>query len=416
MPETTAHQGPHAPRVVVFTRVYPNTAQPTFGVFVEERMRRVAASLPVVVVAPVPWFPGDGLVRRWRPWYRPRVPYKEERAGIAVYHPRFLCVPGFLKSFDGLFQALGALGTLRRLKASGQLDLLDAHFIYPDGVAAWLAARWLRRPYTVTLRGTIVRISRTRVPAYLARRALRGASRTFAVAGSLAEAAKRMEPGLPAVEVVANGINLERFYPEDPAMCRRRLGIPENARVLVTVGTLNERKGFHRVIEQLPALLDEQPQLHYLAVGGGSPDGNDERQLRALAEQLGVAERVHFTGAVDPEQLRYFYSAADLFVLPTRFEGWANVFLEAFACGVPVVTTEVGGNAEAVPDETLGLRVPFGDGAALRAAVLEALNRSWDRSAILAHARRNSWDERIPPLVEALRAAAAGEDSERDRG
>lgn len=405
------------PCVVVFTRVYPNEAQPTFGVFVRERMARVAEYLPVVVVAPVPWFPGQGVIRRWRPAYRPPVPYREEQAGITVYHPRFLCLPGLLKGLDGLFQALGSLPTLRRLRRLGQLDLLDAHFIYPDGVAAWLAARWLGCPYTITLRGTLVRISRTRLRRLLSRRALLGAARVFSVSDSLRRVALEMAPQRP-VEVVPNGVNLALFGPEDRGSCRRWLGLPEDARVLITVGTLNERKGFHRVIELMPALLEQIPDLHYLAVGGSSPDGNDEARLRQLARERGVAERVHFAGVVAPERLRYYYAAADLFVLPTRFEGWANVFLEAAACGRPTVTTDVGGNAEVIADDTIGSLVPFGDAEALRRAIVEALARDWDQQAIIDYARANAWETRIPALVAKLQSAAGvvgrGEDRSAD--
>lgn len=417
------------PRIVVFSHVFPNQAQPTFGIFVRERMFRVAAHLPLVVVAPVPWFPGQSVVRRWWPHYRPAVPAYEEQHGVAVYHPRYLCLPGLFKGLDGLFMALGALGSMHRLQREGGIDLIDAHFVYPDGVAAWLIARWLRRPYTITLRGTIVRISRTLGRRWQASRALRGAARVFSVADSLRQVGLGMIAGPQAsrsggdcaglsapvrgadpeqaIEVLANGVNLDFFHPEDRWSCRQQLGLPAEVPVIITVGTLNERKGFHRVIEQLPALIEQEPQLCYLAVGGASPDGNDEQRLRQLAGELGVTEHVYFTGAIPPEQLRYYYSAADLFVLPSRFEGWANVFLEAAACGLPCVATDVGGNAEVIGDPGVGRLVPFGDGQALRQTILQALRHPWDHQAILAYARANSWAERIPRLVAQLRAAAS---------
>lgn len=401
-----APTGGGGPRLVVLSRVFPNAAQPAYGVFVRERMSRVAEHLPVTVVAPVPWFPGQGLLRRWRPGYRPWVAYRERQAGVEVLHPRFLCLPGLLKPLDGLLLALGAWPVMRRLARQGRLEVIDAHFIYPDGVAARLLGRWLRRPYTLTLRGTIHRIARTRLRRRLAQRALADAAAVFAVSASLRRIA--VELGCPParIEVVANGASLERFFPEDREACRAELGLPADARVLITVGTLNERKGFHRVIEQLPALLEREPRLRYLAVGGGSPDGDEERQLREQAARLGVADRVHFTGEVAPARLRRYYSAADLFVLATRFEGWANVFLEAAACGLPTVTTDVGGNAEVIAAPWLGRLVPFGDGPALRRAILEALEAPWDREAIVAYARRNGWEARIPRLVERLRGLA----------
>jgi len=396
------------PAVVVFTHVFPNAVQPTYGVFVRERMFRVAERLPLTVVAPVPWFPGDALLRRFRPHYRPAVPDYEVQQGIEVHHPRFLSFPRYLKSLDGVFEALFSLRLLRRLQREGRLDLLDAHFIYPDGVAAWLLGRWLNVPYTITLRGTIARISRTRLRRWLAVRALRGATRLFAVADSLRQVAIGMGIAPDRVQVVTNGINLDLFRPESRAECRRRLGIASGATVLITVGTLNERKGFHRVIEQLPALRERFPGLLYLAVGGESPDGGDLTRLRRQADRLGVGECVLFVGQQPPERLRHYYSAADLFVLPTRFEGWANVFLEAAACGLPVVTTRVGGNAEVVDSPALGRLVPFGDGNALREAISEALQSDWDRRAIIAHARANDWERRIPKLVNLLSGVDGG--------
>ena len=386
------------PALVVFTHVFPNQAQPTYGVFVRERLFRVAEHLPVTVVAPVPWFPGEGLIRRWRPHYRPPVPYHEVQQGIDVYHPRFLSIPRFLKFTDALFEALFSLPLLRRLHRAGRLDLLDAHFVFPDGVAASLLARWLRVPHCITLRGTLVRVSRTRLRKRLAYRAMRRAARVFSVSDSLRQTAIAMGIRPDHVHVVPNGINLSLFTPEDRAQCRARLDIAADAPVLITVGTLSERKGFHRVIGQLPALLQRYPTLLYLVVGGEHPDG-DEQRLRTLAADLGVSEHVRFLGRQPPEQLRYCYSAADLFVLPTRFEGWANVFLEAAACGLPSVTTRVGGNAEVICRDTLGRLVDYGDDEALREAIIEALDTDWDRAAIIAYARDNAWEQRIPRLV-----------------
>jgi glycosyltransferase involved in cell wall biosynthesis len=174
-----------------------------------------------------------------------------------------------------------------------------------------------------------------------------------------------------------------------------------DARVLVSVGALVERKGMHRVIDCLPALIERHPGLHYLIVGGASPEGDNRAELAAQVARLGLADRVHFSGALPPDELRWALSAADVFALATRNEGWANVFLEAMACGLPVVTTDVGGNAEVVCRDELGSIVPFGDAAALQQALDKALNRDWDRAAILEYARANQWDKRIAQLLRA---------------
>jgi teichuronic acid biosynthesis glycosyltransferase TuaC len=174
-----------------------------------------------------------------------------------------------------------------------------------------------------------------------------------------------------------------------------------DAKVLISVGGLVERKGMHRVIEVMPALIEHHPDLHYLIVGGASPEGDNRAELEAQVAKLGLVDRVHFLGPMPSDDLKWPLSASDVFVLATRNEGWANVFLEAMACGLPVVTTDVGGNAEVVCRDELGSIVPFGDATALQQALDQALNKDWDRTAILDYARDNQWDKRVAQLLRA---------------
>jgi glycosyltransferase involved in cell wall biosynthesis len=169
--------------------------------------------------------------------------------------------------------------------------------------------------------------------------------------------------------------------------------------VLVTVGTLVERKGFHRVIDAMPRLIEWIPTLHYLVVGGAGPEGDDSAMIRARVDALGLGERVHFLGPMAPAALHEPLSAADVFVLASRYEGWANVLLEAMSCGLPVVATDVGGNAQVVPHAGLGRIVPFGEPEPLVQALHDALTRDWDRRAIRGYAASNAWEARIPQVV-----------------
>ncbi|WP_029000202.1 glycosyltransferase [Azohydromonas australica] len=403
-----AQGGPH---VVVLSSLFPSSVQPGAGLFVRERMFRVGQRLPLSVVAPVPWFPLQGLVRRWRPAFRPGAPRHELQSGLDVWFPPFPSVPGMLKRFDGLCMALGAWPRLRALKAAGRLDLIDAHFGYPDGYAAVLLGRWLRVPVTITLRGSEARHACDPVLAPLLARALRDATQVFAVSESLRQVAIGLGTPADKVQVVGNGVDLRRFSPIARAQARRALGVPEGGPVLVSVGGLVERKGFHRVIELLPRLRQRFPDLRYLVVGGPSPEGDMSAALREQVAALGLEAAVHFLGPLPPDRIREPLSAADVFVLATRNEGWANVFLEAMACGLPVVTTDVGGNAEVVCRQELGTVVPFGDAQALGGALEDALTRRWDSQAIMAYAQANTWDRRVDTLVERFEAfhALAGD-------
>lgn len=392
------------PPIVVFSSLFPTARQPLAGVFIKERMRRVAALLPVTVVSPQPWFPLQALLRlRWSN-YRPVRPPHEVIDGLDVHRPRYFALPGALRRMDGLMMALGALPTVLRLARNGRVGVIDAHFGYPDGYAATLLARWLKVPSTITLRGTEHGHSAKPALRQRLQRGLRAATRVFSVSDSLRQIALTLGVPVERTRVIGNGVDLTNFrvLPRDES--RRRLGLPEHARVLVSVGGLVERKGFHRVIECLPALRERFPDLHYLIAGGPSPEGDWTDKLREMVQALGLQQCVHFLGPVAPKDLSGTLSAADVFVLATRNEGWANVFLEAMACGLPVVTTRVGGNAEVVCREDLGTVVPFGDATALREAIAAALLRDWDRTAIRRYAEANSWDERITVLVEEFRA------------
>jgi glycosyltransferase involved in cell wall biosynthesis len=394
--------------LVVFSALFPSAVRPGAGLFIRERMFRVARHRSLVVVSPQPWFPGQGLIRRFRPGYRPMAPYREMQQDVEVYHPRFLAVPGLLRRFDGWSMALFSYPLLRRLKADGA-RLIDAHFAYPDGEAASRLGRWLRLPVTITLRGTEVPHSRDPALRVRMMRTLKSAARVFAVSDSLRRLALQLGVAPDRSEVVGNGVDVETFQPVDRAEARRRFGLPDTAKVLISVGGLVERKGMHRVIDCLPGLLAAQPNLHYLIVGSGGPEGDMRPELEAQVARLGLGGRVHFLGALPPAELKWPLSAADVFVLATRNEGWANVFLEAMACGLPVVSTDVGGNAEVVCRPELGSIVPFGDAAALERALDTALGRQWDRAAILDYARDNQWDRRVAQLLRAIDAVLEAE-------
>jgi glycosyltransferase involved in cell wall biosynthesis len=395
------------PRLLVVSTLFPHLGQPVAGVFIRERMFRVGKHLPLVVMAPTPWFPGQDILRYFRPHFRPSALRREIQDGIEIYRPRFLSVPALFKWLDGWSLAITVLLTLRRLHY--RFDLIDAHFAYPEGYAAALLGKWLGLPVTITLRGTEIPISRFPFRRRLMLKALESATRVFAVAASLERHVTDLGADPRKIRVVGNGVDTEKFHPVPQAEARHRLGLPADGPILISVGGLVERKGFHRVIELLPALKHKFPGLRYLIVGGPGPAGDMSQYLRQQVRMLKLEEAVHFLGVVSPEDLKWPLSAADVFVLATRSEGWANVLLEALACGLPVITTDVGGNREVISNPQLGTIVPFGDSRALEAGIYEALIRSWDRAAIRAYACENHWDRRVEVLIEEFVAISARE-------
>lgn len=393
------------PALVVLSTLFPSAQEPIAGIFIRERMFRVAKQLPVTVISPQPWFPLQSLLRRWKPNYRPARALFERVDGVDIHRPRFFALPGILRQFDGFSVAVASWALLRRLRRAGRADLLDVHFAYPDGYAGHLLSKWSGLPCFITLRGKEERLRR--VDAFRVRMsaALRHATKVIAVSAALRQVGIELGAREHDSMLIGNGIDLGKFYRISRAEARRDLGIPDDAQVLVSVGGVGERKGFHRVIDCLPALLKDHPKLLLLIVGGPSPEGDWTDRLQQMIRDKQLHEHVRLLGPLAPEALKTPLSAADVFVLATRYEGWANVFLEAMACGLPVVSTLVGGNAEVVCRDELGALVPFDDEPALTLATHRALVHPWDRMAIQKYAQDNTWDRRIDTLVSTFRAA-----------
>lgn len=396
------------PRLLVWSSLFPSVVRPHAGTFIRERMFRVAQQLPIVVISPQPWFPFQGIIRRFRPTFRPPLPKYERQDGIEVFRPRYLSIPLLMKRLDGWLMSRSALPSVRRLCAAPGLHVIDAHFAYPDGYAAVLVAKRLRLRCTITLRGTEARHVKQRALRSRLQAGLLAADRVFAVSESLRRLA--LDLGVPSssVTTVGNGVDTERFRPRPRAEARAALCIPMDAKVLITVGGLVERKGFHRVIACLPPLFQTFPTLQYLIVGGPGPEGDFSPVLRDQVHRLGLSDRVRFLGALGPDGVCDALCAADLFVLATRNEGWANVLLEAMACGLPVIATDVGGNAEVVCHERLGTIIPFGDAVQLEEAIRQGLTREWDRAEVRRFAASNGWQSRIDALVSAFVALHSG--------
>ncbi len=388
-------------RLIVYSSLFPSAAAPNAGGFIRERMFRVAKRLPLVVVAPQPWSPFDWIVRLVRKSFRPQAILRETVDGVEVHRPRFLSVPGILKRFDGWLMAMSTVRYVARLQRRFGATLIDAHFLYPDGYAATLIGARLGLPVTITIRGSKDQrlIGTDREP--LLRAAAQHAARLIAVTQSLAtDVGGALGQPPSRIEVIGNGVDLVRFARKDRSLARGRLGIEADAKVIIGVGNLIELKGFQRVIPLLPRLRRRFPNLVYLIVGGASSQGDLSVRLRALAIEYGVSDCVRLVGAQPHEELAWFYSAADVFALATEYEGWANVFLEAMACGLPVVSTRVGGNAEVVHEPDTGVLVDYWDPDAFAGALEERLDRPGDPETMVAHATGNSWDARIDRLVK----------------
>ena len=372
-------------RILTFTTLYPSAAQPQHGVFVENRLRHLVGSGQVEarVVAPVPWFPFDdarfGGYAKWA-----RTPRHEQRHGLSIEHPRYPLLPKVGMTWAPLSLYLGARGTVDRLRRDGfDFDLIDAHYFYPDGVAAALLARHTGKPFTVTARGTDINL----IPAYpLPRRMIQwAASRADAmitVCQALKDELCQLDVLPGRVRVLRNGVDLKHFTPRDRAAARRRFGV--EGKVIVSVGALIERKAHDIAI----GALERLPDVTLMIAGQGPERAN----LEALAQRLGVADRVKLLGQQGQDVLPEFYAAGDISVLSSSREGWANVLLESMACGTPAVASNVWGTPEVVAAPEAGLLMANRTPEACATALAQLFANLPDRAATRRYAEGFSWD------------------------
>jgi glycosyltransferase involved in cell wall biosynthesis len=397
--------------LLVLASLYPNAAQPRHGIFVEERLRHLVDSgrITATVVAPVPWFP---FRHRHFGAYAAfaAVPAHEERHGIRVAHPRYPVIPKVGMNIAPSLMYRALLPVLRKMLAGGaDFDLIDAHYFYPDGVAATLLGTALEKPVVITARGSDINvIARHRRPGKQIRRAANGAAAVVAVSRALKDKLIALGAEAEKITVLRNGVDLDRFEPRDRGEIRARLALA--GPVWLAVGNLVESKGVHLTI----AALADFPDAMLLVVGEGPEDAH----LHQLAARLGIAKRVRFLGSLAHSQLCDYYNAADVMVLASSREGMPNVVLESLACGTPVVAAPFDGVTELLDVPEAGEIAGERSSDAIAAAWRRLRDRAPQRADTRRHAESFGWGQTVSAQTalyqKVLSQAPAGAVAERD--
>lgn len=386
-------------RVLSISTLFPDGTRPNFGLFVERSLRAMAAQAGVdlTVVAPVgiPPFPLS-----LHPRYRElsRLPQVEDWHGLTVHRPHFTLIPRVGRARNPAAIARAVLPLALRLHRNQPFDVIDAQYFYPDGPAAMRLAEALALPYSVKARGSDVsHFGHDPATAPQLLNAARKANGLLAVSEAMRRdmAAIGIDPA--KVQVHYTGIDAARFCPGDRAAARAALGLGDGP-LIASVGALIPRKGQALVIEALPAL----PGVAYALAGAGE----SERDYRALAVRLDVADRVRFLGPMANADLPQLYRAADAVVMPSVSEGLANAWVEALACGTPIIISDAGGAAELVTSDVAGQIVARAP-EAIAAAVRKLLANPREPKEVAATlGDRFSWERNGRELANHLRSIA----------
>jgi teichuronic acid biosynthesis glycosyltransferase TuaC len=377
--------------------LYPSNARPAHGIFVETRLRKLVESGAVSarVVAPCPWFPFTspkfGAYSAFA-----RTKRSETRHGIDIEHPRYLLLPKIGMSSAPLAIEAAILPLLQRqIRDGNDFDLIDAHYFYPDGVAAVLLGRALNRPVVITARGTDLNlISTFAVPRRWIQWATRHAAGLVTVSAGLKQLLVALGTPPERVRVLRNGVDPVRFRPPaDREAARHGLGFRRPT--LLAVGNLIPLKRHALIVEALAHL----PGVD-LAIAG---DGPERPHIEALARRLSLADRVRLLGRLPQEDLPGVYGAADILVHPSLREGWPNVLLESMACGTPVAATDFDSVGEIVGAPEAGCIVTEATATGLAAAIAERLAAPTTREATRRYAEGFDWQVTTDGQIELFR-------------
>ncbi|MDP2929912.1 MAG: glycosyltransferase family 4 protein [Candidatus Omnitrophota bacterium] len=385
-------------KLLKITNLFPNSAEPTRGVFNKQQFVELAKLCELRVAAPLTWY------------YKEAIPQEEDIDGIKTYHYRYFMIPKIGRSLYGIFFYLSLLPKIKRLYKEFKFDAILATWAYPDAFGSYLIAKALKKPIVVKVHGTDINSYACHVPErsewYMARHFLRRkmivwalskSDKVIAVSGALKDQMVRIGVPSEKIVVIPNGVNADLFKPMDQVECRRKLGLPFDKRIVLFVGNLVAVKG----VEALVSGLAGWRVCGLLVLVG---DGPLEGMLRAKVKELGIEDRVVFAGRKAHDEIRYYMNACDVFCLPSLNEGCPNVLLEAIACRKYVVATRVGGIPEIIESDETGIMVEPGRPVELAEAINKGLEISQMSGRTSSERRSYTWKQSAEMLEGVLRA------------
>lgn len=383
--------------VLMLSTLFPDLSRPNFGVFVERQARELASrpEADVTVIAPLgipPWplsmAPQYAQLRA--------LPRKERWRELTVYRPTFPIIPKVGGRTNVWTMTRAILPLVRKLHAERPFDVIDASFFFPDGPVAQRLSRALGIPYSVKARGADIHHWGTqRGTRKMVRQAGDDAAGLLAVSGAMRRSMAKMGMDAEKIRVHYTGVDLDTFEVTDRAAAKAALDF--SGPVVLCVGALIPRKGQDLLVRALPLL----PDVTLLLAG----QGQYRRTIESLAQELGVDRRIGFLGSVPHHKLPRIFAAADVMALPSASEGLANAWVEALACGTPIVISDVGGARELLDRPEAG-QIVAREPEAIAAAIRAILDNPPPQEQVREAALRFTWAANGDALLAHLQGIA----------
>jgi len=374
---------------------------PHFKVFIRDQATLIRSYFnKVTVLMPTPYFSSLALklpyLKRYFEFLELAAESQNELAeNYTLVSPKFFTLP-----IEALRKRNCYLATKSCIKALSKntidFSLIHAHFLGNGFLGATLKSL-SGKPFVVTAHGGDVYDLPFRNDWYntLARYILSKANQVITVSQFNAEKLLSLGVSPNKLHVIPNGYDKNLFKPIPLYEARKKLGLPLNKKILLSVGNLVDVKGHTYLVDAMRIVLKKRNDVILVIVGSGPL----KERLQKKAKKLGLNEKILFVGWKKHNEIPLWMNGSDLFVLPSLSEGFPTVIPEAMACGKPVIGTRVGGVPEIVSHQELGILLNPGDSEVAASSILEALDKEWKPEIIAHHAKRYSWNNLVKQIL-----------------
>jgi glycosyltransferase involved in cell wall biosynthesis len=340
------------PRVCVLTTSYPDFPGSYRGIFVWRAVHGlIERGYKISVVTPRLFRKSKGF---------------EDNGEERIYRFPFLSEEKLLVEYDKvpvwrmITYMLSGFFSCARIVYRDRCRLIHAHFVVPTGLIAVLVGRWMRMPVIIQAHGSDVTkyAKLNRWMAWLTAFASKKADHLIVVSDELAAILTEQFGIQPdKITVSSCGIDVTHFRPMPRKQAREQLNLPEKYTIVLFVGSLVRRKGVDILLSAIAKIVAHHSRVKLVVIG----EGPLLKQLEAQALDLAIDKIVHFVGRKSNDELPFWYSAADVFVLPSLREGTPLALLEALSCEVPVIVSRAGGMVKVIEDGKNGLLTDIAD-------------------------------------------------------
>jgi len=375
--------------IAFVSNLFPSKIEPTRGMFNKQLVQSISKQCKVTVVCPLPYFPSINLFKKYEKWFfYSQIPNKYVWEGTLVYSPKYFMIPKISEAFHSFLVFYSIFRVLRFLKLKNRVDIVNAHYLYPDGVASYWACRFLKIPIVLSALGSDVNVyAHKPLISKQIIKSLNECSKATTVSGDLAKKLINLGASSNKIDVILNGVDFSLFQLRNKIEVRSSLSIPKYKKLIVYVGRLSEEKGVKVLIDAARLLKKEGTiDLKVVIIGDGPLRSNLENE--AIHKNCSF---ISFLGFLNLGDISKWLNAADLLCLPSLSEGCPNVILEALCSGLPVVASNVGGIPELITESENGMLFKPGDSNQLSVVLKKALSRKWSPHELRQSISNRSW-------------------------